>query len=73
MHRVTTVLADCAANVVDLTTRTIGTPEEPVYVMLLDITLPSGDDASSLQAELASLADDLRVEVHLRAEDADIL
>ncbi len=73
VHRVTTVLADRAANVVDLTTRTIGTPEEPVYVMLLDITLPFGDDASPLQAELASLADDLRVEIHLRAEDADIL
>lgn len=73
VHRVTTVLARRAANVVDLTTRTIGTPEEPVYVMLLDVTLPVGDDVEELQAELASLADDLRVEIHLRADDADIL
>lgn len=73
VHRVTTVLAERSANVVDLTTRTIGTPDEPVYVMLLDITLPAEGDADALRAELASLAGDLRVEIHLRADDADIL
>ncbi|MEX2658480.1 MAG: ACT domain-containing protein [Acidimicrobiales bacterium] len=73
VHRVTTALAERHANVVDLTTRTIGTPEEPVYVMLLDIVLPEGADVSALQEELAGLADDLRVEIRVRADDADIL
>jgi glycine cleavage system transcriptional repressor len=73
VHRVTTLLADLGANVVDLSTRTIGTPDEPVYVMLLDITLPAGEDTDHLRTALLGLADDLRVEIHLRADDADVL
>lgn len=73
VHRVTSALAERHANVVDLTTRTIGTPEEPVYVMLLEIVLPEDADVSALQQELAGLADDLRVEIHVHADDADIL
>lgn len=73
VHRVTTVLAERRANIVDLTTRVIGTPDAPVYVMLLQVALPAGSDAEELRSALAALADDLRVEVHLRPDDADIL
>lgn len=73
VHRVTTLLAERGANVVDLSTRTIGTPEEPVYVMLLDVTLPAGEDTDDLRTVLLGLADDLRVEIHVRSDDADVL
>jgi glycine cleavage system transcriptional repressor len=70
---VTTVLAARDANIGDLTTRVIGTPDDPVYVMLLQITLPPGVAAEELRAALDVVAADLGVEVHLRPDDADIL
>ena len=73
VHRVTTVLAARDANIGDLTTRVIGTPDDPVYVMLLQITLPPGVAAEELRAALDVVAADLGVEVHLRPDDADIL
>lgn len=73
VHRVTTVLAEHRANVVDLTTRTVGAADAPVYVMLLQVTLPVGGDGAALDAALGVLAADLGVELHLRPDDADIL
>ena len=73
VHRVTTVLAASDANIVDLTTRVIGTPDDPVYVMLLQVALPPGVGAEDLRAALDVVAADLGVEVHLRPNDADIL
>ena len=73
VHRVTTLLAEHRANVVDLTTRTIGAIGAPVYVVLLEVTLPEGGVAEHLEAGLDVLAADLGVEIHLRPDDADIL
>ena len=73
VHRVTTLLAKHRANVVDLTTRTIGAIGAPVYVVLIEVTLPEGGVAEHLEAGLDVLAADLGVEIHLRPDDADIL
>lgn len=73
VHRITALLADHGANVVDLTTRAIGVATAPVYVMLLEVDLPSGASPDALEDALEALALDLGVEVHLRPDDADIL
>ena len=73
VHWVATTLAGADANIVDLTTRVVGTPEAPVYVMLLEVALPAGADADALRSALDALAVDLGVEVHMRPDDADIL
>ncbi len=73
VHRVTTVLAERSANVVDLTTRTVGSARAPVYVMLLEVVLPTATDAVELEAALVALAEELGIEIHLRSDDADIL
>jgi glycine cleavage system transcriptional repressor len=73
VHRVTSLLAEHHANVVDLSTRTIGPADAPTYVMLLEVALPEGADATVLERALSALAVDLGVEVHLRPDDADIL
>lgn len=73
VHRVTALLAEHGANVVDLTTRTVGDAGAPAYVMLLEVTLPAGRSADPLGTELDRLAADLGVEIHLRPDDADIL
>lgn len=73
VHRVSRALADRGANVVDLSTRTVGPAGSPAYVMLLEVWLPEGCDADALGEELAALGGELGVEVHLRPDDADIL
>ena len=73
VHRVATLLADAGANVVDLSTRTVGAAGALAYVMLLEVTLPSGTDADVLDAALQRLGAELGVEIHLRPDDADIL
>jgi glycine cleavage system transcriptional repressor len=73
VHRVTRTLAQHGANVVDLSTRTVGTPSGPAYVMLLEVSLPHGVGERALEDELGSLAEELGVEIHLRPDDADIL
>ena len=50
----------------DLNTKLIGTPEEPVYVMMLEAILPAGmavEDAASL---LETLKKELNVEICVR-------
>jgi len=70
--RVTAALAGRAVNVTDLATRVIG-HDPPVYVMIMDVTVPAGLDAKSLEADLAQLGGDLGVDVSLRPAEADTL
>jgi glycine cleavage system transcriptional repressor len=73
VHRVTSVLADDGANVVDLSTRVIGQADRPVYAMFLDVTLPLGVDASTVASHLEAVAAELGVSCSLHAADAEIL
>ena len=73
VHRVTQLLADAGANVVDLTTRVIGEADRPLYAMLLDVTLPPGTEAGELRQRLDSLATELGVDCSMHAADADVL
>ncbi len=73
VHRVTALLASEGVNVVDLTTRVIGDPELPAYVMLLELTVPEGVDADRLRSELTAIGRDLDVECHLHESEADVL
>jgi glycine cleavage system transcriptional repressor len=73
VHRVTRLLAEHDANIVDLTTRMVGVAEEQAYVLLLELELPADADVERLRLELASVAADLGVEAHLRADEPDLL
>jgi glycine cleavage system transcriptional repressor len=73
VHRVTALLAGEGVNIVDLTTRVVGDPDAPAYVMLLELTIPGGVDAERLHAELAVIGRDLGVECHLHESEADVL
>lgn len=73
VHRVTALLADRGVNVVDLTTRVVGDPDRPAYVMLLELTVPAGVDVEAVRAELAATGRELDVECHLHESDADLL
>jgi len=73
VHRVTGLLAGAGANIVDLSTRLVGEADQPVYVMVLSVTLPAGADAPALARRLDSLAAELGVECRMHQVDTDVL
>ena len=64
------LLASYQANIVDLSTRVIGTAHEPVYAMVMEIAI---DDVGALEPALNQLAEALGVSCSLYPADADIL
>ncbi len=73
VHRVTRLLADHGANIVDLSTRRLGEGSRAAYVLLLAVTLAPGTDGTALGEELGVVAGELGVDLHVRADDADVL
>lgn len=66
VYRVTRELADRGVSITDLNTKLIGTPADPVYVLVLEAALPhdlSVEDASAL---LEKLKKELSVEISVR-------
>jgi len=62
-------LAEHDVNVVGLSTRVAG----DLYVMLLEVTLPSSLDPALLEETLARVAEEQGVDVSVRAADGDVL
>jgi glycine cleavage system transcriptional repressor len=71
VHRVTSLLAEHDANVVDLATRQITTDAGTGYVVLLEVLLPG--DADALAASLDALGGELGVDISFRPDEADVL
>ena len=64
---VTRVVADHGGNITDLNTRVIGSPDRPVYAMVLEIHMPGGaQQHDTLQAALERLKPTLGVDITLR-------
>ncbi|TLY19092.1 MAG: ACT domain-containing protein [Nitrospirae bacterium] len=59
-------VADQGGNITDLNTRVIGSTDRPVYVMVLEIHMPGGEQPDALQAALERLKPTLGVDVTLR-------
>ncbi len=66
VYRVTSALAARQINIMDLHTKLVGSEEEPVYVMLLEATLPEDITPGHLEQLLASLRAELKVEIGIR-------
>jgi glycine cleavage system transcriptional repressor len=71
VHGVAEALALQGVNVVDLSTRIVG--DEPLYVMLLEVTLPPSLEETALDELLARVGRELGVDVSARALDGDVL
>lgn len=63
-------LANRHASITDLATRVIE-GERPIYVMILEVTLPPGLDPSTIEADLKAL--DLGVDISVHAAESDTL
>lgn len=73
VHGVASLLADRSVNIVDLSTRMVGTAEDPVYTMVLEVTLPPAGDPRQLERDLEAKAAELGVTCRLHPSEADIL
>ncbi len=73
VHGVASLLAARSVNIVDLSTRVVGTAENRVYTMVLEVTLPSGADPGEFERALAAKAGELGVTCRLHPSEADIL
>ena len=73
VHGVASLLAARNVNIVDLSTRVVGAAENPVYTMVLEVTLPSGTDPREFERALADRAGELGVTCRLHPSEADIL
>ena len=77
VYRVSQLLADLRINITDVSTHRT-TPKrdgraKPLYLMLLEVELPSTVSAEGLEARLQKLGGRLGCEVSLRSSETDIL
>lgn len=73
VHGVTSTLAASGGNIVALRTHVAGSPDEPLYAMVIEATLPPGADASQLTQALQDAAARLGVSVSVMPVDEDLL
>lgn len=67
VFRVTRELADRGITISDMNTKLIGTPEEPVYVLMLEAVLPDGIGVEDVSRLLEKLKKELTVEIGVRS------
>ncbi len=70
VYRVTELLASNGANITDLTSRVIGSAEEPVYALMLEVSLA---DPEVVEHRLLALRRELGVEVSVHPIEPDVL
>ncbi|MDQ3981650.1 MAG: ACT domain-containing protein [Actinomycetota bacterium] len=70
VFRVADVLARGGANVTDLTSRVIGSPDEPVYALMLEVAT---SDPDGVAAALDALRGEIGVEVSIHPIERDVL
>lgn len=73
VHAVTAALEAEGGNVVDLATHLVGSPEEPVYVMTLRVTLPAAGEPAAAAERVRAAAEALGVHCSVHRDDADTL
>jgi glycine cleavage system transcriptional repressor len=72
VHKISTVLAENSVNITDVNTLVIDENDDPVYAMLLEVTIPRHLDPGALDGALQAMASEVGVEASLRPVDADV-
>jgi glycine cleavage system transcriptional repressor len=74
VHAVTSALAGEGVNIVDLTTRLVGGGEgEPLYAMMMEVTLPAEQTAEAVEQSLRAVREEQGVELTIRPLEQDVL
>ncbi len=66
VYHVANVLGDKNVNITDLNTKLVGSEERPVYVMVIEATLPEGVEEEDVNAWLAPIRDELQIDITVR-------
>lgn len=69
-YHVSQKLADLKINITDLNAQVIPGDEGPVYIMMVEVDLPSGMGMDTVQNDLQALARDIGVEIQIRPLEA---
>ena len=70
VHQIAMALSKRQVSITDLQTKVIGSPQKPVYVMLLEVQVPAALDLDDLRTDLDTLRQDLKVEISLQDIEA---
>jgi glycine cleavage system transcriptional repressor len=73
VHAAATALAERSVDITDLNTRLLEDDGEPLYVLMMEVALPSGLTPDELERELAGVGAAEGVEVTLRELEQDAL
>jgi len=73
LFRVTRTLADRDVNITDLDSRIVGSADDPVYAMLLELALPATLEPEVLDEALHAAATEIGIDLTLRPLDQDVL
>lgn len=73
VHAITSLLASRQVNVVDVVTHVLSRDSDPVYVMVLEVSVPAGTDTDELSAALAELAAAEGIDASITAVDPETL
>lgn len=68
VYRVTQLLADAGANITDLTSRVIGDERNPVYALMVEVSIEGRD----LETRLTELKDKLGVDITVHPIETDV-
>jgi glycine cleavage system transcriptional repressor len=66
VYHVANVLGDKKVNITDLNTKLVGSAERPVYVMVIEATLPEGVEEEDVNTWLAPIRDELQIDITVR-------
>jgi glycine cleavage system transcriptional repressor len=69
-HRVSRALAELRINITDLNAQVIEGENGPLYIMMVEVSLPDSMSPERVRVKLKPLAQELGVEVHLRPLEA---
>lgn len=66
VYKVAKVLGDKRINITDLNTKLVGSSERPVYVLMLEATLPEDVSEAEVDAWMTPLREELQVDISVR-------
>jgi glycine cleavage system transcriptional repressor len=74
VHSVASTLADMGVNVIDVATHLVEDEgEQPIYVMMMEVDLPQNVAPDRLEGDLRGVAERERLDVSVRAVEAEAL
>lgn len=73
VHRAAEALAEAGANIIDLSTRLVGSDAEPVYVLTLTVGFGPGTDAEAAAATVRRSVEAFGVQCHAHRVEIDVL